>query len=350
VTEQFEQLGMSGLRMHMNFQEEVTQADLFRMSDLEIIKSHPHVTHAAPVWEAGGSVFLRNPRETERCFFVGTTDEFRLVERVELIHGRFLAAPDITNGAYVAVIDEALSRRVFGRSNSIGERIRVSFWSGNMELTVVGITKAPEYSDIFTVPAFIHMPVTTLMNLYNTEHIDGFYINVADTERMADVARELPRLISLVRGNENKYIVYNMLGEMDLISDTLGYVTGFVVLVAAISLLVGGIGVMNIMLVTVTERTREIGIRKAIGAKNSAITGQFLLEAILISFIGSMIGMFVGIGLSQLAGAMLEQDVPISIATVILSFTVAIVVGVASGLFPAIKASRLDPIEALRYQ
>jgi ABC-type antimicrobial peptide transport system permease subunit len=107
---------------------------------------------------------------------------------------------------------------------------------------------------------------------------------------------------------------------------------------------------MNMMLVSVTERTREIGIRKAIGARNSAIMGQFLLESILISFIGSMAGMFIGIGLSQVAGALFDQDVPISIATIVLSFSVAVVVGVASGLFPAIKATKLDPIEALRYQ
>jgi len=350
VTEQFEQLGMSGLRLYMNWQEEVSPTDLLRLSDLDIIKSHPHVTHAAPVWEAGGSVFLRNPRETERCFFVGTTDEFRLVERVELIHGRFLAAPDITNGAYVAVIDEALSRRVFGRSNSIGERIRVSFWSGNMELTVVGITKAPEFSDIFTVPAFIHMPVTTLMNLYNTEHIDGFYINVADTERMADVARELPRLISLVRGNENKYIVYNMLGEMDLISDTLGYVTGFVVLVAAISLLVGGIGVMNIMLVTVTERTREIGVRKSLGATEGNILFQFLMEAIILTVIGGLTGIIIGYLGAFVLGDMIGIIPQASVVTITLTVMVSSLIGIISGVYPAYKASMLDPINALRYE
>jgi putative ABC transport system permease protein len=104
------------------------------------------------------------------------------------------------------------------------------------------------------------------------------------------------------------------------------------------------------MLVSVTERTREIGIRKALGATNSAVMSQFLLEAMLISFIGSMVGMVLGIGLGQIAGGMFDKDVPISMLTVFISFGVAIVVGIASGLFPAIKATKLDPIEALRYQ
>ena len=120
--------------------------------------------------------------------------------------------------------------------------------------------------------------------------------------------------------------------------------------IASISLIVGSIGIMNMMLVSVTERTREIGIRKAIGAKNSSIMGQFLTESILISFIGSMVGMILGIALSQIAGAVLDKNVPISLITVIISFSVAIIVGISSGLFPAIKATKLDPIEALRYQ
>jgi putative ABC transport system permease protein len=149
---------------------------------------------------------------------------------------------------------------------------------------------------------------------------------------------------------ENDFRIDDMTEMLNTIRSVGTYLSILLASIASISLIVGSIGIMNMMLVSVTERTREIGIRKAIGAKNSAITGQFLLESILISFMGSMIGMFVGIGLSQLAGMLFEKDVPISIVTVVLSFSVAVVVGIASGLFPAIKAASLDPIEALRYQ
>lgn len=120
--------------------------------------------------------------------------------------------------------------------------------------------------------------------------------------------------------------------------------------IASISLVVGSIGIVNMMLVSVTERTREIGIRKALGAPNTWIMLQFLFEAILISMAGSVIGLILGVGLSQLGGYIFETNVPFSLWPVLLSFTVAIVVGVVSGVFPAYKAMKLDPIEALRYQ
>ena len=120
--------------------------------------------------------------------------------------------------------------------------------------------------------------------------------------------------------------------------------------IASISLLVGSIGIMNMMLVSVTERTREIGTRKALGASNKWIMFQFLTESVIISFMGSFVGMVLGIALSQAAGAFLGKEVPISMWSVIISVTVAVVVGVASGLMPALKAMKLDPIDALRYQ
>ena len=350
ITEQFEQLGMTGLQLYMNRSETLTEADFLRMSDLDVIKSHPDVAYAAPVWETMGNVYLKNPRESENCYFIGTTDEYRMVNTVDLVHGRFLAPPDVSHGSYVAVIDEALSQKVFGRTNSIGEKIRVSFWSGSMELTVIGITKAHEYGAFFHVPPIIQIPITTLMNLYSSNYVDSFFVGVTNVEKMEDVARELPRLLGLVHNNENKYVVYNMLGQMDMISDTLGYVTGFVVLAAAISLLVGGIGVMNIMLVTVTERTREIGIRKSLGATEGNILLQFLTEAMILTAIGGIMGIAIGYLGAFALGDSIGIVPQASLMTIIMTVFISSLIGIISGVYPAYKASMLDPINALRHE
>jgi putative ABC transport system permease protein len=154
----------------------------------------------------------------------------------------------------------------------------------------------------------------------------------------------------IVEGDENDFEVTNLKEIVDKI-DNIGFILSILLTaIASISLLVGSIGIMNMMLVSVTERTREIGIRKTVGAKDKDIMTQFLLESVLISSVGSFIGMILGIILSQIAGIIFDKNVPISISTIMASAMIAIAVGIVSGIVPALRATKLDPTEALRYQ
>ena len=202
------------------------------------------------------------------------------------------------------------------------------------------------------------MPITTYRRRIRGTNIPNrvsYIMAQVDNEKNIDKAKKL--IQNALRESrrlkptaDNDFRLDDMTEMQETVRSVGTYLSILLASIASISLIVGSIGIMNMMLVSVTERTREIGIRKAIGAKNNSIMGQFLLESILISFIGSMAGMVLGITLSQIAGAILNKNVPISLLTIIISFSVAVIVGIASGLFPAIKATKLDPIEALRYQ
>ena len=194
------------------------------------------------------------------------------------------------------------------------------------------------------------MPITRAMKNYYSDTISNLMISVSadvDSDQMKDT---ILATLEEFHGNEDKYYIMDTTDMMDSINSILSYVTLFIGFVAAISLLVGGIGVMNIMMVTVTERTREIGIRKAIGAKNKDIRFQFLVEAILLTGSGGLLGLLIGWGGSYLVGALVGIVPVMSLAAIIGAVGVSMGIGIIFGVTPANQAAKLDPIEALRYE
>ena len=204
----------------------------------------------------------------------------------------------------------------------------------------------------------ILMPFTTLRQKIRgarqPQKIGVGFVKVDSEDKLETVMQRVNYLLRarhhLKEGADDDFTVRNMAELVAQVKKVGFYLSLLLGAIASISLIVGSIGIMNMMLVSVTERTREIGTRKALGAPNKWVMMQFLIESILISFMGSFMGLVLGVGLSQLGGFLFDKEVPISIWTVIVSVSVAVVVGVLSGLFPALKAMKLDPIDALRYQ
>ncbi|MBR5154153.1 MAG: ABC transporter permease [Alphaproteobacteria bacterium] len=285
----------------------------------------------------------------------GTNPDILEVNNEEIEDGVMFTEKDVKGARPYAVIGQTMVNELFGIQNPIGKTIRLK----GQPFKVIGTLK--EQGDgLFgnDMDNLIYIPYTTLrQRLSGSErpkYVDMAYVVVENEQDIEVVSKRIEYLLRsrhrLKDGVKNDFQIRPMTDFINKVRGIGFVLSTLLAVIASISLIVGSIGIMNMMLVSVTERTREIGTRKALGAPNNWIMAQFLTESILISFIGSFIGMISGIINSQLAGKVLGYEVPISIWSVIVSVSVAIIVGVVSGLMPALKAMRLNPIDALRYQ
>lgn len=322
--------------------------------DYKAILKVKDVKEAAPVFNISARVISN--QSNWQTSIMGTTPEYFNINSKELESGTFFTQEDVDDGATYAVIGQTVAENLFMEGqNPVGETIRIK----NTPFTVIGVLKEKgsgmggnDEDDMIIAPIFTVKRRLTSNRFPNLVFM--IMLTSVTDETLPYVEKRVEALL-MERHNikdyeENDFEIMNLKEISEKISNIGVMLSILLASIASISLFVGSIGIMNMMLVSVTERTREIGIRKAIGAKESDITMQFLFESILISMVGSLVGMILGIILSQIGGIMFEKTVPISMFTIIISMIIAVIVGVISGIIPAMKATRLDPIEALRYQ
>jgi putative ABC transport system permease protein len=278
---------------------------------------------------------------------MGTTPDYELIKDSHVSSGRYILDVDVTYRQKIALIGSYVANELFPDSDPIGQKIKVN---GNV-LTVVGVLTEQNGSQEQTEDDYIIIPVSTAQRMLRNGNIRTFMVQSASAEKTADVMTALKAFLLKIYGSENAFRVFNqadLLSTLSTVTDTLMLVLGGI---AAISLLVGGIGIMNIMLVSVTERTREIGIRKAIGAKRRSILTQFLIEAIVVTGLGGLTGIVLGLAAIRFViGGLGLVPAVYSLPWVVISFSISLATGILFGMFPAIKASRLNPIEALRFE
>jgi putative ABC transport system permease protein len=263
----------------------------------------------------------------------------------KLAAGRFLTLAEVEARRKVAVIGPRVARDLFGGSNPLGERIRLS---GNQYL-VIGVTEARGSIGPMDMDRRIVLPVTIVKNMFGNYNIMRFNIFPKDVDKLDEV-KERVRIVAKRRLGNDDFRFMTQQGILNIVNNVLGALTGFVTGIAAISLLVGGIGIMNIMLVAVNERVREIGVRKAIGAKSRDIVLQFLVESMMISLLGGLIGIIMGLLGAFLIMFFIKGTLIIAWWAVIMATVVSAAVGIFFGVYPALRAARLDPVVALRYE
>jgi len=321
----------------------------FTFADLAAIRKLDEVGRLTPSVSGRGQVVYGNKNWSTEVD--GADIDYPQIRAAEPIAGRFFNEQEVKMREKVAVIGLTIVRELFGDADPIGQTIKINL----INFKVIGILPEKGANAFHDQDDLIVVPITTAMyRVFGKQYIDAIFVEAKTPELIEPGQEAITKLITklhhLGKDDEDSFQVRNMADIKKTLEATTKVMSLLLGSIAAISLLVGGIGIMNIMLVSVTERTREIGLRKAIGASNKDIMVQFLIEAILMSVIGGISGILLGSGVAVLITVFAGWAVKVSLFSVMLSTIFSLFIGIVFGLWPAKKASALDPIEALRYE
>ena len=316
------------------------------------IKQLPEISYAA-IWGQANGRLSYEAQRTQFILIVGADDRYQEIQGGELLDGRWFTPAELTSGANVAVLDENAARKLFGRESVLDKMIRV----GGRPARVIGLYAQP--GNIFSPPGQdigAIVPYQMLDHQFTIDKTNAVYIPIkpkkgvttADAQEAVTIAlREMRRLRPADKNN------FDLITQ-DQILDTFNKITGvfFLVMIvlSSVGLLVGGIGVMAIMMVSVTSRTREIGIRKALGATKREILFQFLVEAATLTGFGGLLGILIGLTFGKLATLAMKIDAAVPVTLTVIAVLVSVSIGLIFGILPAQRAAKLDPIAALRYE
>ena len=321
-----------------------------KISDYEAIAKLEGVKAASPMTNGSYVVIYQNKNWTTSV--AGVNANFQDVNNWTMTSGRFFSDKNVQNRERVAVVGQTVVKNLFADEDPVGKEIRVK----NIPFRVIGVLKSKgngtmgnDQDDTVLIPY-----TTSMERVEGIDYLRRVYVVAKDDEGIDRLQADIENLLRVRHNikdtNLDDFNIQNMKSIMETVAQTTGTFTLFLGAVAAISVVVGGIGIMNIMLVSVTERTREIGVRKALGATYSVIVTQFLIEAVVISLMGGFIGIAFGIGASKVIGMVSGMSTIVSVPTIIMSFAFSMAIGLIFGIYPARKAAKLNPIDALHYE
>lgn len=334
--------------------DEFRSTDFFYLDDIELLKERfsDKITYICPSESLRSDVTVnkRAIKLNMACVDYG----FDTVQHIKMLYGRMINKGDVDRKSKVIVLEQNAALQLFNRENATGQTIKVKIGDYLEELLIVGVYKNEE------------SPVLSLLNgqdIYEDSYVPftmafssnyGFYgldVFVADNLSVSAVGDEMVKYVANLKNREvENYRFYTVEEDQATLNGVVGGMSVAVAAIAAISLLVGGIGIMNIMLVSVTERTREIGIKKALGARTKDVLFQFLIESATLSAFGGMVGTMLGIGLVMIGGSLISIPIVVNPLSIVIAVAFSMIIGIFFGYYPAKKAAKSDPIDALRYE
>ena len=351
VTSELDNMGITGLSVSTAAYGTSTSVHL-QMDELNAIRELPSVENAMPLIMYYTDSTLKGEKSDSLVW--GIDSGAKQVISLELLHGRLINNNDVENTAKVCLVDQNYALSTYGRENIVGKSMQI-LMNGNEETyEIIGIVSAG--SSIMQnvignyVPSIVYVPYTSLQEYAVINKFDQIAVKVNDGSDVEDAQSSIISALDQVSGTTGALHAENLAKQRDQLMSMLDIITLVLSLIGGISLVVAGLGIMTIMLVSVTERTREIGIKKAIGAKNHKIMVEFLLEAVFITAIGSLLGALVGLGISMLGLMAVGMSAAIQWPTILNAIGVSMLIGVFFGVYPAYKASKLRPVEALRIE
>jgi len=352
ISGEFEKIGANTFNIY-NKGNDITKDEWLTIDDINLITENiPEVKNITTIAQWGGQI--RIDTQTQMAFVSGVTSQYKNFSVIEMAAGRFLNNFDDTARARVVVVDDNFAKRFYNRVDITGENIKIKIGQYTVKAMIVGVISTGD--DLLSsfageqIPVMVYMPIRTVHSITNSNRLGSIMYSLDKDVDVKLVNDKIISFLERVHRKEDIYYIQSMQDIQKLFTDMIGVVTSVLLVIAVITLIVGGIGIINILLVSVTERIREIGIRKALGAQKRDIVVQFLLESIIMTGFAGLIGIVLGILAGNLISAWIKIPPAVDIATVIASFSISVILGLIFGVYPANKAADLDPIEALRYE